>query len=132
MNFKYVVDTHAIIWYLSGSQKIKSQALSAIKDVEKGNAEGFIATISLAELAYLFEKGRTTVSLNDVLSKIDSLPTFHIVPLERRIIEELPNIPQIPDLHDRILVALARLLDAKLVTKDEIIKNSGLIDIVWD
>jgi PIN domain nuclease of toxin-antitoxin system len=132
MNFKYVIDTHAIIWYLSGSKKIKSQARAAIKDVEAGNAEGFIATISLAELAYLFEKGRIMVSLNDVLSKIDSLPTFHIVPLERRLIEELPNIPQIPDLHDRILVALAQLLDAKLVTKDEIIKNSGLIDIVWD
>ncbi len=52
MNSKYIIDTHAIIWYLSGSKKIKSQAKAAIKDVEEGNAEGFIATISLAERSY--------------------------------------------------------------------------------
>lgn len=132
MKSKYVIDTHSIIWYLSGSSKIKTQAKNVIKKVEDGEADGLIATITLAELAYIFEKGRTTVSLNQALSKIDSTPTFQIIPFDRQLAEELPKLPQIPDIHDRILVALALISEAKLVTKDEIIKNSGLVDIVWD
>ncbi|RLI85755.1 MAG: type II toxin-antitoxin system VapC family toxin, partial [Candidatus Altiarchaeales archaeon] len=33
--------------------------------------------------------------------------------------------------HDRVIVATAKLLNAKLITKDEEIKESGLVEVVW-
>jgi PIN domain nuclease of toxin-antitoxin system len=36
-----------------------------------------------------------------------------------------------PDPHDRIIVATAKLLNAKLITKDENTKKTKIVKIVW-
>jgi len=41
------------------------------------------------------------------------------------------NITTIPELHDRIVAATAKLLDAKLLTKDENIQKSGIVEVIW-
>ncbi len=128
----YVIDTHPLIWHLAGSRKLKPAARQALTRVERGEALGLIPVIVLAELVYLFEKGRTAVSLKQVLAEIDQIPSYQIVPLDRAQIEELANLTEIPEMHDRMSVAVARLKGAKLVTKDQEIKDSGLVAVVWD
>jgi len=127
----YVIDTHPLIWHLAGSPKVKAAARQAFTRIERGEALGLIPAIVLAELTYLFEKGRTTVSLKQVLAEIDRIPSYRIVPLNREQIEELAKLPGIPEMHDRMIVAVARLKGAKLITKDQEIKDSGLVTVVW-
>ena len=38
---------------------------------------------------------------------------------------------KLPDPHDRIIVATAKLLNATLITKDEKIKNSKIVKTIW-
>jgi len=38
---------------------------------------------------------------------------------------------EISDLHDRVIVATAKILNAKLITKDEKIKRLKLIETIW-
>lgn len=38
---------------------------------------------------------------------------------------------KIPELHDRIIVATAMLLDAKLITKDPIIAAIKEVEVIW-
>jgi len=35
------------------------------------------------------------------------------------------------ELHDRIIVATAKLLNAKLITKDKEIRESRIVEVVW-
>jgi len=42
----------------------------------------------------------------------------------------LPEI-NLRELHDRIIIATARTLNAQLITKDRVIRESGMVDVVW-
>jgi PIN domain nuclease of toxin-antitoxin system len=41
------------------------------------------------------------------------------------------DLKSIPELHDRIIVATAILLDAKLITKDTTITHSDEVAVIW-
>lgn len=38
---------------------------------------------------------------------------------------------EITDIHDQIIIATTKLLNAKLITKDKQIKESKLVEVVW-
>lgn len=128
----YVIDTHPLIWHLAGSRKLTPAARQALTRIERGEASGLIPAIVLAELTYLFEKGRIAVSLKQVLAEIDRIPSYQIVPLDREQLEEVAKLTGISEMHDRMIVAVAKLKEAKLITKDQEIKASGLVAVVWD
>jgi len=50
--------------------------------------------------------------------------------LNFQVIRLLPKI-NLGELHDRIIVATTRILNAKLITKDEEIRKSRIVETVW-
>ncbi len=52
----YVIDTHALIWYLRGSDRLGAAARAAFDDVTSGRAHMVVPAIVLAELVMLAEK----------------------------------------------------------------------------
>ena len=44
---------------------------------------------------------------------------------------EIANLKQIPEMHDRVITATAKLNKATLITKDENIIESGVIETLW-
>jgi len=77
------------------------------------------------------EKKRIKVNYEEILEKIENSNNFEIYSLDVDVLPVARNITTIPELHDRIVVATAKLLDAKLLTKDENIQKSGIVEIVW-
>jgi len=77
------------------------------------------------------EKKRIKVNHEEILEKIENSNNFEIYSLDVDVLPVARNITTIPELHDRIVVATAKLLDAKLLTKDENIQKSGIVEIVW-
>lgn len=129
---KFVLDTHPLIWHLAGTfDRLGPAARSALQRIEEGQALGLIPAIALAELAYLSEKGRISLSLLDVLAEVDRGENFEILPLTREHLEELPYLAAITEIHDRLIVAAARTSKAYLITKDRQILASNLVSIVW-
>jgi PIN domain len=53
-----VLDTHALIWHLSGSKELSRVARTMIATEEKNDASIFVSAISLVEVVYLAERGR--------------------------------------------------------------------------
>lgn len=53
-----VLDTHAVIWYLSGSKQLSPTARTIIATEEKNGASLFVSAISIVEVVYLAERGR--------------------------------------------------------------------------
>ena len=124
----YVADAHAWIFYLL--EKLPANANKAFEAVESGDDVMFIPTIVLAECLYVIESGKISLSVEDLFSKLRISNNFIPVSLNLDVVEELPKI-KIGEMHDRIIVATARLLNSKVITKDSEIKNSGIIETVW-
>ena len=58
MATKFVLDTHALIWYQEGNSRLSSAAKAVMDDP---SAEMVISTVSLAEAVYIIDKGRTAI-----------------------------------------------------------------------
>jgi PIN domain nuclease of toxin-antitoxin system len=108
-------------------KKVNNISLS----VEKGNYIMFVPTISLAECVYLVETGKIALDYKELFNKFEISNNFIPVSLNLEIVKMLPEI-ELPELHDRIIVvAAAKILGAKLITKDKYIVESGLVETIW-
>src|SRR5687768_15397750 len=94
-----VLDTHALIWWISDPDKLSKKALAIIEDQIK---EGVIAisSISVWEIYLLIKKGRLTLNI-DVdrwLEKVEELPFVQFIPINNRIASKSVELPG--ELHD--------------------------------
>jgi PIN domain nuclease of toxin-antitoxin system len=127
----YVLDTHAIAWYVDSDPRLSSAANTAIQDPA---AELVIPTIVLVELRHLHAKGRITASLALVEQKIVSAGNCKVHPLDEDMVSLIPTGL---DIHDSIIVATAIYYrdilrkPVTLITKDNMIAQSGLIQTLW-
>lgn len=125
----YVVDTHAIIWFLQGTS-IGPKARAALR----GTAALVIPTVVLAEIKYLKARGRIQPSLGEVMATIEEDPRFTIYPFDESVVRLMPTSLNI---HDAIICGTALVYrdilgeDIKVVTKDSQIRDSGLVETVW-
>ena len=126
---RYVADTHAWIYYLLDI--LPEGADEAFRKAERGEAIIYVPTIALAECIYLVERGRISLDYGELFSKLRIAGNFVDIPLTLEIVEEAARVP-LRELHDRIIVATAKLLGAVLITKDEEIRASGLIETLWE
>jgi PIN domain nuclease of toxin-antitoxin system len=127
----YVVDTHALVWYLTGSTKLSTAARSVLDEISGGTADGIIPIIVLAEASLLYEKRRATLTFERILGVLETTPTLYLVPLDLLVVSRSRRLTALPDLHDRFIVATAQNRRAALITADRLITGSSLVPVVW-
>lgn len=115
-----LIDTHILLWFLLGIQKLDSMEIESIISAQQQGAL-YISAISIWELAMLEKHSRIT--LNQPLEKWIKLATegVKIVPVDGDIALEsvkLPNFEHM-DPADRFIIATARIFGLKLLSKDE-------------
>ena len=129
-----LLDTHVLLWWISGSKALSPKAAQAMKEAESV----LVSPISFWEVAMLREKGRialdrsTVAWANDVLARqaIDEAPLTVSTAVAAG---ELPKFHGDPA--DRLLVATAQALRVPLLTKDHKIRawadDYQMITCVW-
>ena len=122
----YVTDTHPLVWYIV-NKKLKHDVDKIFSGAEKGEWTVFIPTIALAEIRYLAEHKKIELDFPELLRKIEASSDFVPVPLDFQTIKFMPENLEI---HDQIVVATARVLNAKLVTRDRKIRKLGIVECV--
>ena len=125
----YVVDTHALIWFLEKNPKLGERARAVLRDP---GIRIIIPTIVLAEIKYLAQKGRIGQTLEDVIRAISLDPRCLIYPIDLSVVHKAPLGLKI---HDALIVGTAlvqREVVSGVLTCDESIVNSGLVPTVWD
>lgn len=127
----YVADTHSLIWYLIGSPQLGVRARQAIDDAVSGRAALIIPVIVLAKLVLLVEKGRILASLDAMLALLHGQEGFLIQPLSVEVVLIIRGPSQLPDIHDRLIVAEALMHNAALITRDRAITSSDLVSVLW-
>lgn len=130
----YVLDTHALIWYLEGNRNLGSLAEKALQDPD---AELILPAIALAEACWIVESGRTGLpSARQLLEDIRSEARLSIYPLTDQIVIRTLSLANIREMHDRQIVATALHLQSSgypiaLLTRDENITAAGVVPVLW-
>lgn len=127
----YVVDTNVLICYLTNQRKLSQQAAAIFEEAERGETRLFISAIVLAELYYADKKWKFFEDFTVVYRNVISQPYFRVVPFEARDVLDFDEDITVSEMHDRIIVGLARRLEAPLLTSDPNIIESGLVAIAW-
>lgn len=131
---KYIVDTHALIWYLEGNPKLGSTAATVMDDP---NSLLVLPMIALAEAIDIVSKGRTSIpGVGDLLEDIGDDPRLELDPLTLEVLEQSLSAKAVPEMHDRLIVAAGLNLEKQgfrvlILTRDPDIIASGLLQIVW-
>ena len=128
-----VLDTHAVVWYLLGSNQLAETTYALIDGAARGEPT-YVSAVSVIEIIYLLERQRISVSaLNRLADELSNEnPSFVIVPVDYRVAMRMREIPRniVPDMRDRIIAATALCLGFPLVTRDRRIQAAG-IQTIW-
>ena len=127
----YVVDTQALIWWLTDRQKLGARARGVFDAAERGETRLIISAIVIAELYYANRKWRLFADFGSVLGRLKAQPYITLVPFTPDDVQEFPQDDAVPEMHDRLIAGLARRLGLPLVTSDDQIRDAGLVPVVW-
>ncbi len=129
-----VLDTHALVWWVSGSSRLSARAR---REVVNALRLGPVAAsaISLFEIATAARRGRLELGLpvSEWLAELQRIAELRIEPVGAQIAQFAGGFPEsVPgDPADRIILATAVALRAKLVTADAKMREMPQVESVW-
>jgi PIN domain nuclease of toxin-antitoxin system len=129
---RLLLDTHVLVRWLLNSRNLSRGQLRALESaVQRGETLTFSA-VTLMEIAVLAsgEKPSLKISLDEFLDDLNSDPLLRLLPLDYEIAREISWLSALRDPADRAIVATARVHGLRLVTSDERIIKSGLVQVV--
>lgn len=122
---RFLLDTHALIWYSDSSGKLSNRAEELIDNPEN---TVFISSVSLWEIAIKIKLRRIGISFNKLLDEVEKAD-FTVLHAENTYLKELIDLPLIhKDPFDRLLIATAKSEDMTLITADDDIHK---YDVKW-
>jgi len=127
----YVLDTHALVFALTAPSKLGAGARRALRRIESGQECGWVPAAVAAELALLHELGRVEIGLSELQDTFESVPTLRFLSLDLAQVADFAALGGIREAFDRFVVAAARSVHAKLITRDQRIVDSKLVQTVW-
>ena len=110
---KILLDTHSLVWLLSSSNKLSNKSRESILSADII----ILPTIVLLEAYHVSKKLKFEDGFKLFLSKLPT-PAFQVVPLDLTAVNSYIELESYLEIHDRIIVSSARLLDLTIVTKD--------------
>jgi PIN domain nuclease of toxin-antitoxin system len=127
---QYLADTVAIIRHFANVGKIGKAAKLILQDSDNGKNTILISIISIVEILYLSERNKIPLDFEDVRRKLLPLDNYRIVDLDFDIVETAKTVQGL-ELHDRLIVSTSLSLNVPILTSDQIIKDSGQVDVIW-
>jgi PIN domain nuclease of toxin-antitoxin system len=124
---KYLLDTHAIIWYFEDSPALPQKIAEIIDNPQ---TDICISSVSLWEIAIKMNLGKLKLSLSlaDLLHSIRTRD-FLIMQIEDAHLNKLSELPSLhKDPFDRFLIASANAEGLTIITADDNIKK---YDVLW-
>jgi PIN domain nuclease of toxin-antitoxin system len=115
---RYLLDTHAIIWYLEDAVNLPSAIRETIDN--QGN-DIFFSMVSFWEITIKVSLGKLKLKLpfDELLNKI-KMHDFNVLQIEEKHLRELANLPFLHrDPFDRLLISTAVAENLTIITADE-------------
>ena len=124
----YIIDTHALLWYLYNSSEISEKARQIIDNEE----QIFTSIASLWEIAIKQSIGK--LDLEYSITQIENLckqKAISVFPIASRHLDELISLPNHHNApFDRLIICQAKTENFTIITRDAIIPKYP-VKTVW-
>lgn len=127
----YLVDTVALVRHLRAARNLGSRARSILRQADTGQHRVFISGVTLMEILYLSEKKRIPIDLESVRNLLIERDNYQVVPVGIDVVATAALIDDVPELHDRLIVATAKWLQIAILTNDPVISASKHVKTIW-
>ena len=126
------MDTHILIRWLFEARSLSRTQLQALELAVRRGELVALSAISLLETTLLAsgEKPALKVSLEALFQDLNTNPLFRILTLTYEVALEVASLGVLRDPADRTIVATARVHRLRLVTSDQRIIQSQLVQVV--
>jgi len=124
------IDTHSLLWYLDSdyNKRLSQKAYNAIYEAEM-SGQIFIPMIVLAEALHQIDKGRFNITFDRLMFNIKNNEAYEIIPFNENVLEKSVILKGL-EIHDRLILATAILMDTYLVSAD--VEISKVYDrVIW-
>ena len=128
---RFVVDTNALWWYISRSDRLSPAAAAIFELAQIGRAVLIVPAIAVAELYYVSQKMGRPYTPADLMNALAAVQGIYLSDLGRTQLELLGRLPEIPEMHDRLIAAEAVALGVPVVTRDPVIAASPQVQSIW-
>ena len=127
-----LLDTHVLIWMSSDPGRLSSKARHQIVDARR-NTGLAVADITLWELAWLAEHQRVLYSGSVESFVRESVSRVAVKSMSPEIAALAAHLPESypKDPSDRLIGSTAIVEGMTLITADEKIRNSGMVECIW-
>jgi PIN domain nuclease of toxin-antitoxin system len=128
-----VLDAHALLWFLEGSEQLSPEAQRRFSNPA---ARLVLPAIALAEICWAIHKGRSHLRVDDVRAALASDQRLQVVPIDGDIVFAAASLPANLEMHDRLIAAttareLATDPSTVLLTFDQDLRQSRVVPTVW-
>jgi len=127
---KYLLDTHAFLWFVTADNRLSQKAKSIISDRKN---DVYFSAASAWELSIKIRLGRLTLEEDLEAFIVNQLAENSFHALSVTIIHSIYT-SKLPDIHkdpfDRMIIAQSQVDDMSLISRDKNIKKYK-VPVVW-
>jgi predicted nucleic acid-binding protein len=127
----YLADTVALVRHLRGGKKLGTRARKLLQEADVGFHTIYISGVTLMEILYLSESRRIPIDLNVVQGLLTQSRNYRVIPVGLEVVALAAGIDDVPELHDRLIVATAKLLTVPILTNDPVMSGSKHTTTIW-
>jgi PIN domain nuclease of toxin-antitoxin system len=127
-----LLDTHVLIWMSSDPERLSAKARHQIAEARRKTGLA-VASITLWELAWLAENQRILYAGSVESFVRETISRVAVKSLSPEIVAVAAHLPENypKDPSDRLIGSTAIVSGIPLVTADERIRSSGILECVW-
>ncbi len=130
MKAAYLVDTHALLWFLSGDDSISENAKSILLDPTN---RCYVSIASLWEIAIKIKLGK--LSIDTDFQQLAELLYQNDIEIIQITFEHIGGLMDLEDVHrdpfDRIIISKAIVEDIPVITKDQNFPKYKKLKVIW-
>ena len=130
----YVTDTRPLVWHAEDKQARLSRKAARIFDAAVNEQSLiYVPLVVLWEVTLLLKSGKVSLPqpFDNWCTEILVRSGFDLAPFDLRTVSESLALGMFNDPFDCLIVATARVLDLPLITADQRITESRMVEVVW-
>lgn len=131
-----VADTHSFLWHLYLPSRLGSAARESFAETDRGNCRIYIPALVAAEAIMVVQKNRLPgVDVEELIAHLGVAlhsENYVLSDLRAKMVLDSHPFSVIPDIFDLLVVVEAVARGLPLSFRDSVIRDSGLVPMIWD
>jgi PIN domain nuclease of toxin-antitoxin system len=130
MKTSYLLDTHTLLWFLSGDKSLSTKSKSIIDNTAN---ECFVSIVSIWEIAIKINLNK--LSLDIVFEDLGNVLLENDIGILQISFGHLVELMKLEDIHsdpfDRIIIAQCKNEQLQVISKDKVFRKYSDLKVVW-